>query len=79
MNSTPGEFAFDVVGGKSIGTWMTLLNAQKKDDVVEAIEALKIARSKAAAAVPKLIELSKSADKEIATAAEEALKMIGRK
>ena len=67
-----------VVAEHSLGYWMEALNSSKKDTVIEAISALTQpdARAHAHAAVAKLTELSKSPDKDIASEAAEALKVI---
>ncbi len=73
-----GEFAEGFVGGRSISYWIGMLNSQNKTQVIEAIDALAMAREKGKPAVPKLQELAKSTDKEIAAEAEDTLKRIGQ-
>jgi hypothetical protein len=68
-----------VVGGKTIGDWIALLGSKNKDQVIEACAALEIVRSKGASALPKLNELAKSGDKDIAAAAEAAIKKVSGK
>ena len=69
-------FEKEDVGGKPIGTWVTLLGSQKKEEVLEAIEYCRMVDTKASSGIPKLTELTKSPDKEIADAAAEALKRV---
>ncbi len=71
-------FGEGMIGGKHLGTWITLLDSKNKDEVIEAINACKIARGKAASAVPKLTELSNSPEKDIASEAASALKVIAK-
>ena len=75
LSGDTGEFAPDMVGGKPLSKWVQLLDSTDKNVVVEAINAVKISRSKAA--VPKLTELAKNNDREIANEATEALRKIG--
>ena len=70
------EFDPEVIGGRPIGKWMEMLRGDKKDDIIEAAEALKQVPNKAKSAIPRLQELSKNADKEIAQEAVDVLKII---
>ena len=70
------EFDPEVVGGRPIGKWMEMLRGDKKDDIIEAAEALKQVPTKAKSAIPRLQELTKNADKEIAQEAVDVLKII---
>lgn len=72
----PDEFDPEVVGGRPIGQWMEMLNSGKKDDMIEALNALKQIPIKAKKALPRIEELTKNPDKEIAGEAVDARKMI---
>ena len=73
------EFDPEVVGGRSIGKWMEMLRSDKKDDIIEAAEVMKQIPGKAKNAIPRLQELTKNADKEIAQEATDVLKALNAK
>jgi hypothetical protein len=73
------EFDPEVVGGRPIGQWMEMLNSEKKDDIIEAAEALKMVPTKAKKALPRLEDLTKNADKEISQEAKDTIKAISGK
>jgi hypothetical protein len=75
----PDEFDPEVVGGRPIGQWMEMLNSGKKDDMIEAMNALKFIPNKSKKAVPRIEELTKNPDKEVAQEATDALKTINGK
>jgi hypothetical protein len=72
------EFDPDVVGGKPIGKYVQQLDSANKDDVIEALEALKQVPVKAKKYADKITELTKNKDKEIADEAADTLKVIGK-
>jgi hypothetical protein len=75
----PDEFDPEIVGGKPIGTYVKQLDSANKDDVIEALNALKFIPKKAEKYLPKITELTKSKDKEIAQEAADAIKTINGK
>ena len=75
----PDEFDPEIVGGKPIGTYVKQLDSANKDDVIEALNALKFIPKKAAKYLPKITELTKNKDKDIAQEATDAIKTISGK
>src|SRR5476651_2483560 len=73
------EFDPDVVGGKPIGAYVKMLDSANKDDVIEALNALRLVPRKAEKNVDKITELSKNKDKEIADEAAMTVKAISAK
>ena len=64
------------LGGRTIGFWVNELAQKDKAKLLEALEYCRMAEKRASRGIPMLQKLSTHADKEIAAAAAEALKVV---